>query len=121
MLRRVLSSASSMATGVNTHPQSLKLAWFIIHLTVLLLRWRLAGGFTLPGSVITKISRPHTLRPVFSSVYFDAFISAWAAVTKTRTISSLTGTSVRRGMMITGLDRKSTRLNSSHDQISYAV
>ena len=63
-----------MATGVNTHRQSLKSDWFIIHLTALLLRWRLAGGFTLPGFVMTRISRPHTLRPGFSSVYFDAFI-----------------------------------------------
>src|SRR5206468_2970343 len=64
------------------------------------------GGFTLPGTFLTKILRPHTLRAGFSSVYFTAFISAWAPAMKTRITSPLTGTSVRHGMTTTGLSNR---------------
>ena len=37
-------------------------------------RWRPDGGFTIPGTLLTKILRAHTLRAGFSSVYFTAFI-----------------------------------------------
>ena len=65
-----------------------------------------AGGFTIPGSLLTRILRPRMLWPDFSSVCSSAFISAWAAAMKTRTISPLTGTSLRRGMTTTGLSNR---------------
>src|SRR4029077_16005538 len=106
MLRQALSSASSTATAILTTHRGLKSGQVIIPSAVPIFHWRLGGGYTLPVTFLTKILGPHTLRPGFSSVYFTAFIWAWAPVTNTRTTSPLTGTSVRLVMTTTGLSNR---------------
>ena len=89
-----------------TPPLSSKWASHIIHSKGRLSTWRPAGGFTIPASFPIKILRTPMLWAVFSSDCSTAFTLAWGPVMKTRIISLLPTTSVRRGMTIIGLSSR---------------
>src|SRR2546428_3913102 len=51
----------------------------------------------------------------------DAAGDGWEALSRPRSLRRLLLQVILLAAVLAGLDRKSTRLNSSHDQISYAV
>src|SRR5206468_6945000 len=71
------------------------------------------GLVRCPGSYVADVGR---IKPY---VVFSAFHRAWLDAPRRETIDA--PRELRGALKPTGVDRKSTRLNSSHDQISDAV
>src|SRR5205085_4636495 len=74
-----------------------------------------------PSFIATRVSPPGTMRVLSRPVSTNGRRSTWRGATPASTqVGQVESASVGCAMKFLG-DRKSTRLNSSHSQISYAV
>src|SRR5206468_5771625 len=77
--------------------------------------WLFFEATPLAPTIQSGAAAPHSIMEIESGSHADSFLDVEGMVARNRaaTVSERTSR--------TSTDRKSTRLNSSHDQISYAV